>query len=66
VTEPDVAGYEIVWRATTSPTWTDAKDVGNVVEARLPLNKDDLFLGVRAYDKDGYLSPVAFVRAAQK
>ena len=27
---------------------------------------DDWFYGVRAYDKDGYKSPVAFVKAAQK
>jgi Zn-dependent M28 family amino/carboxypeptidase len=64
--EPDVAGYEVVWRPTTSATWTDSKDVGNVTEVRLPLSKDDLFLGVRAYDKDGYRSPVVFLRAAQK
>jgi hypothetical protein len=64
--DADVAGYEIVWRATTSPVWSEARDVGNVAEVRLPLSKDDLFLGVRAYDKDGYESPVSFARAAPK
>jgi hypothetical protein len=60
--DADVAGYEVVWRATTSPTWEHARDVGRVVEARLPLSKDDLVFGVRAYDGRGYRSPVAPAR----
>jgi hypothetical protein len=58
--DADVAGYEVVWRATTSATWEHARDVGRATEARLPLSKDDLFFGVRAYDAAGYRSPVAF------
>jgi Zn-dependent M28 family amino/carboxypeptidase len=58
--EPDVAGYEVVWRETTSATWTDSKDVGAATEATLPLSKDNVFFGVRAYDRDGYRSPVVF------
>ena len=60
------AGYEVVWRDTTSPTWTHAKDMGDATEATLPLLKDDLFFGVRAYAKDGEKSPVAFADAASK
>jgi hypothetical protein len=56
----DVAGYEVVWRATTSATWEHVRDVGRATEARLPLSKDDSFFGVRAYDVHGYRSPVAF------
>jgi Zn-dependent M28 family amino/carboxypeptidase len=58
--EPDVAGYEVVWRDTTSATWTGCKDVGKVTEATIPLSKDNVFFGVRAYDVDGYRSPVEF------
>src|SRR5213593_3806764 len=29
--EADMAGYEIVWRDTTVPTWTNALSIGNVV-----------------------------------
>src|ERR1044072_4025153 len=29
-TEPDLAGYEVVWRETTAPTWTNSKAVGKV------------------------------------
>ncbi|MEM8756867.1 MAG: M28 family metallopeptidase [Planctomycetota bacterium] len=64
--EPDVAGYEIVWRATTSPTWDHSQDMGNVTEGTVDLSKDNWFFGVRAYDRDGYRSPVAFPAAARE
>ncbi len=64
--EPDVAGYEIVWRSTESPTWQGSKDVGLVVDARVAMSKDDLLFGVRAYDKGGNKSPVAFAKAAAR
>lgn len=60
--EPDLAGCEAVWRSTTSPTWERAQDAGRATEITLPLNKDDVLLGVRCYDRDGYRSPVAFAR----
>jgi len=58
--EPDVAGYEIVWRRTTSPEWEEARDAGAQLSARVPVSKDDVFFGVRAYDRDGNKSPVTF------
>lgn len=64
--EPDAAGYEIVWRETTAPEWQQAKDVGNVTEATIELNKDDWFFGVRAYDREGYKSLVAFPKDAKE
>jgi hypothetical protein len=60
--EPDVAGYEVVWRATTDAEWTHVRDAGLRLETRLPISKDDVFFGVRAYDRDGWRSPVTFVR----
>ncbi|HEY1571922.1 MAG TPA: M28 family metallopeptidase [Pseudonocardiaceae bacterium] len=59
-TDPDVAGYEIVWRPCTEPDWTNVIAVGNVLTATVPLAKDNLFLGVRAVDAAGRHSPVAF------
>ena len=60
-TDPDIAGYEIVWRDTSEPDWTHAIPVGNVTTATLPIApKDNFQLGVRAVDKDGHRSPVAF------
>lgn len=64
--EPDVAGYEVVWRETTSPTWDHARDVGIGTQATIELSKDDWFFGVRAYDRDGYRSPVSFAGAAPR
>lgn len=64
--EPDVAGYEVVWRDTTSPVWQHSLDVGNVLAARVDAGKDDHYFGVRAYDEDGYRSPVAFAGASPR
>jgi len=58
--EPDVAGYEVVWRETTSPTWDHVVDAGNVTTHTIDLSKDNYFFGVRAYDKDGHRSLVSF------
>jgi len=58
--EPDVTGYEVVWRATTDPTWGHVQDVGKHTQVTLPLHKDDWLFGIRAYDSDGYRSPAAF------
>jgi len=64
--EPDVAGYEVVWRETTSPRWQHARDVGDVTEATIDLSKDNWIFGVRSYDEDGYRSPVAPLAAARE
>jgi len=59
--EPDIAGYEIVWRDTTSPVWTNSKAVGNVTSFTMKgMSKDNYFFGVRAVDKDGNRSPVTY------
>ncbi|HEU4508886.1 MAG TPA: M28 family metallopeptidase [Pyrinomonadaceae bacterium] len=62
-TEPDLAGYEIVWRDTTSPTWTNAKAVGKVTTFTMKgMSKDNYFFGVRAIDRDGNRSQVTYPR----
>jgi hypothetical protein len=59
--EPDLAGYEIVWRDTTSPVWTNSLWVGKVTSYTLKgMSKDNFFFGVRAVDKDGNRSPVSY------
>ena len=59
--EPDLAGYEIVWRDTTAPTWTNSKPVGKVTSFVLKgMSKDNYFFGVRAIDNDGNRSPVTY------
>ena len=60
-TEPDLAGYEIVWRDTTSPTWTNSKAVGKATTFTMKgMSKDNYFFGVRAIDRDGNRSQVTY------
>ncbi|MFG1833478.1 M20/M25/M40 family metallo-hydrolase [Micromonospora chersina] len=59
-TEPDLAGYEVVWRETTAPEWQKVLPVGDVTEVTIDLSKDNVFFGVRAVDRSGHRSPVAF------
>ena len=51
--EPDIAGYEIVWRETTAPFWQGAEWVGNVTRASVPISKDDHVFSVRAVGAGG-------------
>jgi hypothetical protein len=58
-TEPDLAGYEVVWRETTAPDWTHTLKVGKVGTVTVDISKDNVFFGVRAVDSAGHRSPVA-------
>jgi hypothetical protein len=58
-TSPDLRGYEVVWRETTAPDWTNVLAVGDVTTVTIDLSKDNVFFGVRAVDRDGHRSPVA-------
>ena len=61
--EPDLAGYEVVWRETIDAVWTNSKPVGNVTSFTMKgMSKDNYFFGVRAIDKDGNKSPVTYPR----
>ncbi len=64
-TEPDLAGYEVVWRDTTATLWTNARFVGNVNSYTVKgLSKDNYLFGVRAVDRAGHRSPVSYPRPA--
>jgi Zn-dependent M28 family amino/carboxypeptidase len=59
--EPDLAGYEVVWRDTSSPVWTNSRWVGTVTTYTVKgMSKDNFFFGVRAVDRDGNRSPVSY------
>ncbi|KAH9909335.1 Zn-dependent exopeptidase [Xylariomycetidae sp. FL2044] len=51
--EAGVASYEVVWRSTASPFWTDVVDVGLVNQVTLDVSKDNVVFGVRAKSADG-------------
>ena len=61
VKDADLAGYEVVWRDTTSAEWTDSAFAGNVTTFTVKgKSKDNYFFGVRAVDKDGNKSMVSY------
>ncbi|MBC5799963.1 MAG: M28 family peptidase [Candidatus Eremiobacteraeota bacterium] len=57
---PAAASYEVLWRRTDEPTWTHAKNMGNVTTATLPLSKDDWIFGVRSLDAAGHASVATY------
>ncbi|HEY7196805.1 MAG TPA: M28 family metallopeptidase [Gaiellaceae bacterium] len=59
--EPDLAGYEIVYRDTTEPLWSHRIKVGNVTSFTVKgITKDNFLFGVRAVDRHGNRSVVSF------
>jgi hypothetical protein len=62
-TEPNLAGYEIVYRDPTERTWSHTIKVGNVTSFTIEgITKDNFLFGVRAVDRDGNRSVVTFPR----
>jgi hypothetical protein len=61
--EADLAGYQVVMRETTAADWTSTISVGNVTTVTLDIAKDNVQFGIRAIDKAGHRSPVAFPEA---
>jgi hypothetical protein len=58
--EADLARYEVVWRPTLQDDWTNVIDAGTATRKVVDLSKDNVFFGVRAVDRSGQRSPVAF------
>lgn len=57
-------GYKIYWRDTTSPTWDNSREVGDVSEYTLHgIVIDNYFFGISSVGKDGFESPVVFPNA---
>jgi hypothetical protein len=62
--DADLAGYEVVWRDTTSAEWSNSQFVpaGTNTYLAKAMSKDNFFFGVRAIDKTGHKSPVVYPR----
>ena len=58
--EPELAGYRIVWRATDAATWQQYRDVGRVTRATVPVSKDNVVFGVQALSKRGHASLASY------
>jgi Peptidase family M28 len=50
---PGAVGYEVLWRATTSPVWEHAQNCGGATRTTLKLSKDNVIFGVRSVDGNG-------------
>jgi len=58
--EPDLAGYAVMIRSTTSPAWEREFWVGNVTTFTMSdVSIDDIVIGVKAVDRDGNQSIVS-------
>jgi Zn-dependent M28 family amino/carboxypeptidase len=59
--EPDLKGYEIVWRKTHAPLWENSKFVGDTTRYTIQgVSKDNYLFGVRSVDKYGNKSPAVY------
>ena len=61
VNDPNVKGYKIYWRDTTSPIWQYERFVGNVDSHTLKgIIIDNYFFGISTVGKNGFESQVVF------
>ncbi|HEX6632063.1 MAG TPA: M28 family peptidase [Gemmatimonadaceae bacterium] len=61
VSDPNLAGYKVYWRDTTSPQWEHSRFVGPATRVTLEdVIIDNYLFGVAAVGKDGNESPVVF------
>ena len=58
--EPELAGYRLVWRATESAVWQQAMDLGLVTTVTLDVSKDNVVFGLQAVSKSGHASLASF------
>ena len=61
VQDPNVIGYKIYWRDTTSPTWQNERFVGDINKYTLKgIVIDNFYFGIATVGKNGFESPVVF------
>ncbi|MDA9937082.1 M28 family metallopeptidase [Flavobacteriaceae bacterium] len=64
VNDPNISGYKIYWRDTTSPIWQNERFVGDINEYVLEgIVIDNFFFGISTVGKNGFESPVVFPNA---
>lgn len=65
--EPDLKGYEIVWRATHAPHWQYSEFAGDTTRYTIEgVSKDNYLFGVRAVDRYGNTSPAVYPLPARR
>lgn len=59
--EPDLKGYEIVWRQTHDPYWQHSEFAGDTTRYTIEgVSKDNYLFGVRSVDQFGNKSPAVY------
>jgi len=53
---PGAAGYEVLWRGTSSADWEHVEAAGNQTRITLPQSKDNVIFAVRSLDSLGHRS----------
>ena len=48
--------YEVVWRETDQPVWTDSEPAGSALSLKLAISKDNVVFAVRSVDPAGHRS----------
>ena len=49
--------YEVLWRDTSAPNWTNVRSAGPALTLKLAVSKDNVVFGVRSVDAAGHRSP---------
>ncbi|WP_263381008.1 M20/M25/M40 family metallo-hydrolase [Granulicella paludicola] len=58
--------YEVVWRPTAAPTWTNVQSAGTALTLKLGISKDNVVFGVRSVDAAGHRSPAVVPYPARR
>ena len=65
--EPDLKGYEVVWRARNNSSWEHSKFVGDTTRYTVQgVAAENHLFGLRSVDQYGYKSPVVYPLPAQE
>ena len=57
---PAGASFEVVWRATEAPDWTNVMSAGTATTVTLHISKDNTIFGVRSVDAAGHHSMAVY------
>ena len=61
VNDPNIAGYKIYWRNTTSPIWQYERFIGDLSSYKLEgIVIDNFFFGISTVGKNGFESQIVF------
>ena len=61
VNDPNIAGYKIYWRDTTSPIWQYERFIGDISSYKLKgIVIDNFFFGISTVGKNGFESQIVF------